>query len=543
MRQTRKQFYTRLVALAAALLILLGAAPAARAASGTCGDGVTWTLTGGVLTISGSGAMADYEEERPAPWSDMEVTAVRIEDGVTSVGELAFFRMDSISAVTLADSVTDIGWYAFFACSSLTLLDLGHGVANIGQSAFEKCISLISLRLPESLQSLGYQAFYCCESLQSVTVPSSVTHMDGAVFAHCTGLHSAIVNARIKELPVWTFYGCTALEQVVLCTQIQQTGVEAFEGSAMTSPPVRGDLIIGGTVSHSSVTQDAEGNDITKDFFDSGDSIIIAETNTSGQTTIDAVLDNSQGWEDLGEQITENPGSTQVQVQLKGEPTLSAEDLNQFASTNIQLQIQTGGGVQWNINGADLPAGGVAGESYNLSCSLTPLTDPNKKQEKVIGDGKGFVVVFDSSIDFKTEIVLSFGVDQKRNTADFLVKSSDGYTSLQQVLIDDNGLAHFYLEQVEGNTEYLIGIGISAAQQDAAPIIPDSLKSDYGVDEQEQIEYVVTGVKSSWGMDIGQVTWILAGVMGGSILVVGIAVGLMNKRKLKKGYVPDLDNA
>ena len=38
------------------------------AESGTCGDNLTWNLTEGVLTISGTGAMTDYDNSSFAPW-------------------------------------------------------------------------------------------------------------------------------------------------------------------------------------------------------------------------------------------------------------------------------------------------------------------------------------------------------------------------------------------------------------------------------------------------------------------------------------------
>ena len=55
--------------------------------SGTTGD-CTWTLNGTVLTISGSGAMADTALGDNAPWGK-EITSVTVGDGVTHIGNNA----------------------------------------------------------------------------------------------------------------------------------------------------------------------------------------------------------------------------------------------------------------------------------------------------------------------------------------------------------------------------------------------------------------------------------------------------------------------
>ena len=539
MHQTFRKLYIRMVALVAALLFLLPGIPVARAASGECGDGVTWEVVGSVLTVSGSGAMADYSETAPAPWSGLGITAAIIEKGVTAVGEFAFSQMESLTALTLADSVTSVGQYALYGCKNLTLLELGQGLQSIGQSAFEQCTSLMSLRLPGSLTSLGQQAFYCCESLQNVTVPSSVTWMDTAVFAHCTGLRTAIVNAQVDTLPVWTFYGCTALEQVLLNPVIAETGVEAFKGSAMIDPPVRGSLPFEGEFIHSSTTQDRDGNTITQNYAQSGNSTINTQTNSSGEVTVDAVLENSSGWAELEEQLENNQNGTQIELQLK-DTQVSGEDLGRFSGKDTTIHIQTPQGAVWNVNGADLPVSGLS-DNYDLSFDISALTERNKEQEKFFGDSTAFTVVFGSDINFKTEVVFPLGTDQARGNAALYELRDGEWVALQNVLIDDAGKAHFYLQQVTEGVEYIVGINVESQQQ-AAPLIPESLKHEYGIDQEEEIEYVVTGVKSSWGMDIKQVTWILFGVMGGSILVVGIVIGTMNKVKLKKGYIPNLDD-
>ena len=90
--------------------------------SGTCGaqgDNLTWTLDdAGTLTISGTGAMADYDLENSPPWECAVVTVV-IEDGVTSIGDYAFFACSALADVAIPASVESVETNAFRYCESL----------------------------------------------------------------------------------------------------------------------------------------------------------------------------------------------------------------------------------------------------------------------------------------------------------------------------------------------------------------------------------------------------------------------------------------
>ncbi len=91
------------------------------ASSGTCGNNLIWTLDDdGTLTISGQGTMTDYYISSPWYSSKNNITKIVIGDGVTSIGEYAFYKCSSLTSVTIPDSVTSIGNYAFSGCSSLT---------------------------------------------------------------------------------------------------------------------------------------------------------------------------------------------------------------------------------------------------------------------------------------------------------------------------------------------------------------------------------------------------------------------------------------
>ena len=198
--------------------------------SGSCGSGVNWQYADGTLIISGKGAMNDYSQTQPAPWYSFkqDIRLVIINDGVTSVGNLAFYEHDNLTSATLADSITSIGKFAFANCVKLSLLKLSSGLQTIGTSAFECCESLSSVRLPDGLMSIAQSAFYRCYSLRNITIPTTVTDMGIMCFTYCDGLVSATVNAIISKLPEWTFYGCDALSDVTLSATITSIGRKAF---------------------------------------------------------------------------------------------------------------------------------------------------------------------------------------------------------------------------------------------------------------------------------------------------------------------------
>ena len=91
--------------------------------SGTCGENVTWTLdSDGLLTITGEGAMTDYDEEFPQ-WRNLSPTKVVIGEGVTTIGIFAFSGCKGLTSVEIPTSVTSIGDGAFTQCTGLTKIE------------------------------------------------------------------------------------------------------------------------------------------------------------------------------------------------------------------------------------------------------------------------------------------------------------------------------------------------------------------------------------------------------------------------------------
>ena len=170
------------------------------AASGRCGDSITWTLDdSGNLTLSGSGEMWNYGIVT-SPFKDYGIKTVTIGDGITSIGDYAFYSCRGLTELTLPNSVTSIGWYAFQGCTGLTELTLPNSVTSIGGCAFEGCNGLTELTLPNTLERIVASAFRGCSGLTELTLPSSVTSIGDGAFGDCSGLSKITSLAEIPPV-------------------------------------------------------------------------------------------------------------------------------------------------------------------------------------------------------------------------------------------------------------------------------------------------------------------------------------------------------
>ncbi|MDR0698940.1 MAG: leucine-rich repeat domain-containing protein, partial [Tannerella sp.] len=182
------------------------------AQSGTTGS-LSWSLSDGTLTISGAGAMPSYNT---APWYDYRasISTVIIGNGVTSIGNYAFWNCRSLTSVTIPNSVTTIGNYAFCYCRSLTSVTIPKSVTTIGVWAFYDCRSLTSVTIPNSVTTIGEGAFEDCRSLTSVTIPNSVTTIGNSAFDGCRSLTSVTIPNSVTSIGIGAFANCEQLSAI-----------------------------------------------------------------------------------------------------------------------------------------------------------------------------------------------------------------------------------------------------------------------------------------------------------------------------------------
>ena len=278
----RKKLLTFLLAITASAGTLF-------AESGTCGDNLTWDLTDGVLTISGTGPMTDYTYDTYAPWYNYKssITSVFIGDGLTSIGDYAFSDCSNMASITIPNSVTSIGDCAFQGCSGLTSVAIPNNITSIGGDAFLGCENLTSVYITDltawcnivfdnananplfythnlylkgnlvsgliisdnitnignyafigsgltsvtignSVTSIGERAFYGCRALTSVTIGNSVTSIGERAFFYCTGLTSVTIPNSVTYIGIRAFEDCTGLTSVTIPKSVTSIGDDAF---------------------------------------------------------------------------------------------------------------------------------------------------------------------------------------------------------------------------------------------------------------------------------------------------------------------------
>lgn len=591
-RYTLNKYISRLMAALLALALMISAIPAAFAdgESGTLGDNLQWSFSDGTLTVTGSGDMADIPEMERAPWYDLrnEIYRVVLPEGLTSVGNMAFYECKKLQSVVIPNSVTRIGNFAFAYCENLEMLNLGTGVVAIGEAAFTDCYRLTSLQLPGSLRAIGKKAFYRCEAITTVTVPASVTNLGVAAFGYCKSLVSATVNANISELPTLLFYGCEKLTSVALPDSVDSLGYHTFQdcdqlqtvyyngenqdpdalqqeiGRDVPDFREQGTVSEGSvqdSVSSGSVSQDESGNTVYENtsVTEKEESTVSSQTsytesreNGQGSTSqeITVTITGESGWqeaiddvneairdaEDLAESAGDGSVQTDVTVYVQGTAALDQSFIDNFAGRDVTVTVVTQDGSRWKFNGSELD-NNEQSSGYDLRYEVSPGSAALCEE---LETDKCYVVRFLTPAQINAEVMILLNPNLALQNAT-LFERRDDLNVVQSSVIDSDGYAHFYLASVGEDSEYYIALNVKEAEGSA--IVPEAVQTAYGKPEYvEPIKYEITGRKSSWGMTFKDVTWIMVGVLGGCVVLVGVVMFALNKRKLRMGYVPEWDD-
>ena len=188
----------------------------------------TWvnenTSLAAVRFVDGITAIGNY-----AFYQCSSLTSVTIPSSVTSIGENAFGLCTSLTSITITDSVTSIETGAFWGCTSLTGITIPNSVTSIGGSAFSSCTGLTDIVIPEGVTSIGNNTFNGCTSLTSVTIPSSVTSLGENAFYRCTSLTSVTIPEGVTSIGYQAFQKCSSLTNVTIPSSVTSIGAFAFE--------------------------------------------------------------------------------------------------------------------------------------------------------------------------------------------------------------------------------------------------------------------------------------------------------------------------
>lgn len=176
---------------------------------------ITYAVNGTELVISGSGDIPDYTTSSPAPWSEYksEISSVKISDGITGIGNMAFFSFSKLQYVSVPEGVVYLGDSAFYNCVALKEINFPSGLNEIGEYAFERCLDLSSVGgITASTISEG--AFSGCSALESIEL-LNVTEIKKYAFEKCSSLSSIKLPLSLIQVYQNAFSGCTSLIDVL----------------------------------------------------------------------------------------------------------------------------------------------------------------------------------------------------------------------------------------------------------------------------------------------------------------------------------------
>lgn len=210
-------------------------------------------LDGKTLTISGTGAMPDFDfpNGNLAPWWNYkalgmikagigglngikidpigDLKKVVIKDGVTNVSNYALFLLPAATQITLPESVTSIGRYGIALCSKLNGISLPKAVTAIGDFGLAGN-SFTAVSLPDGLQTLGRGAFDACASLSGMTLPAAITAVPAKCFDDCTKLLTVDYKGEVTAIGERAFEGCKSLTKAPIPAAVTTLGNSAFNG-------------------------------------------------------------------------------------------------------------------------------------------------------------------------------------------------------------------------------------------------------------------------------------------------------------------------
>lgn len=267
---------------------------------GSCGEQVEWFFDEGTgtLTISGTGEMADCEQDEETledtmPWINRrkEIISLVIEEGVTSIGNEAFCECENLTDVTIPSSVERIGCYAFADCWKLSEVKLpenlkrleegifdGTGIKEIGIPASVEIIeqgALAGMKLerislnqdnqayciidgvlfnkdqtvlwgypaaksdayyavPDGVTEIGSEAFYGSQNLTEIVLPESVTVIGDGAFRRCSSLTEMVIPNQVAKIGISAFYGCESLSKINIPAALTRMENNVFGRSGFT---------------------------------------------------------------------------------------------------------------------------------------------------------------------------------------------------------------------------------------------------------------------------------------------------------------------
>jgi len=148
---------------------------------------------------------------------DDDITSIIIPQGVTVIGNHAFYLCGDLQTITIPEGVTDIGYWAFDGCKKLSSITLPKSLTSMGDSVFSGCSSLKTVTFnTTNLTIIPIAAFSGCISLTRVVIPEGVVTIDENAFSYCLNITTVVLPATIKEIAHCAFAVCSALTTITI---------------------------------------------------------------------------------------------------------------------------------------------------------------------------------------------------------------------------------------------------------------------------------------------------------------------------------------
>ncbi len=216
----------------------------------------------GILTVSlqpGNSAfkvqdniLYDHDMKKVVFCPSGRTDKAEIPDGVTEIGDYAFYMCDLLKEYDFPSSLTKIGVEAFGQCYGLEEFTIPDSVTSIGEDAFSNCDKLTTINFGTGLAEIPDYAFYLDSSLRNLNFPSNVKKIGNDAFYGCSGLQSVTFQENgVTEIGEWAFHfvgsiggdeeygGVTQTSRLTTITfpnSLTKIGDYAFDGnSALTT--------------------------------------------------------------------------------------------------------------------------------------------------------------------------------------------------------------------------------------------------------------------------------------------------------------------
>ena len=216
-------------------------------AQGNLGDSIKWTYyENGFLLFEGSGEMPKVKHNDRANW--LEVKAVKVEEGITSIGRDCFNSCAYLMSIELPTTLKSIGTEAFYFCSELRSISIPEGVTDMGIGAFVGCEKLKEIRIPANVEIMG-EPFTYCDNLEKIIVdPANQKYMsdengilyskDGTelqCFPAGKNMTEFTVPSSVTTIREGAFNSLKYLKKITIHSGVQMVRFRAF--NALNSDP------------------------------------------------------------------------------------------------------------------------------------------------------------------------------------------------------------------------------------------------------------------------------------------------------------------